>query len=1050
MPGIMKPMRLGILTKCTPHDGGSIFTVTALGLFDLLAPDYLLIETGLWPTAADQLPPGSVLDLGAPKPNGEVIVAGSAIPPGGHPVDKQLVEVRVGPVAKRILAIGNRVWTRGDHGPVYSDPVPFTHMPLVPQLAFGGAGFAENPLGRGIGARGLYEGGYKAPLPNLENPAHPILEIDDTPHPAWFGPYPPDAPWRQRFIGTYDRNYMKTHFPGYPADFDTRYFLAAPADQQIKGFFKGDEPIHVSGMSSSHPTVESRLPGIRARAFVHRKSAPEGFHELHMHLDTVWIFGSVNKGLVGFRGSIQSEDIEGDDIAYVMIAYERLSDPPRDPAHYAEVYRLRRDPDEKIKYLLADYQLSPEIDPALKASRRASKVDAYKARLAKFEATQAFSIRKQFEDHDLPPALLPKIEMPKLPPIAIPTRDEVERGEADFAEMLDDLEEQKKFADTMLVELEELRQAQEAAGGFKAPKGLPTIYDFKPDIVADPAYAGALGQIGVQPIDRAAIAARIEALPAEMAAAAGSPPEKQQASSDAVSKAKALLSGEAFDDLSFLSVTDEEQFAKARARALDLPEAKPFAEARRQLANAAERMDAAGLSAILDQAQAVVGPLKLSTALDGVDSQVIDPAEAAAGQEQLAATEQALAKMLPSLATDTPGEGFDALIASMAEFANEQAAGDPKEILQKIEAVLSLMEPMVIEGGRKARLALPKVIEPMPPLNPATAKRLGTFILEEIGVADLAGRDLAGADLAGADLSGIDLSGTMLDGANLEGANLSGVRAHGTTLSGANLKGTRFAGADIKDTNFGGAVLDGADFTKARVEKPNLMEASLAGVVLADAELVRWTIANISLHGVVLDRSTVSQSTFIRCDFDRASFRGARLFKSVFIEGSARGAHFDGADLEKTGFIKVPLDRVRFNGARLLSSGFVGDIMMKKSSFAGITAVKSSWMAADIQESCFLKASLKECNLMMADARRCDFRLAVLHNTLMLRADFRECDFFGADLTGAMLRKADLSFASLRQTNAYATDFSLAKLLGTDLHHAHLIQTAFRAPETVA
>ncbi|MGX1308922.1 uncharacterized protein YjbI with pentapeptide repeats [Amorphus suaedae] len=1050
MAGIIKPMRLGILTKCTPHEGGSIFTVTALGLFDLLEPDYLLMETGLWPTAADQLPPGSVLDLGAPKPNGEVIVAGSAIPPGGHAVDKQLVEVRVGPVAKRVVAIGNRVWTRGDHGPVYSDPVPFTHMPLVPQLAFGGAGFAENPVGRGVGARGLYEGGYKAPLPNLEDPAHPILEIDDTPHPAWFGPYPPDAPWRQRYIGTYDRKYMKTHFPGYPADFDTRYFLTAPANQQIKGFFRGDEPIHVSGMSSSHPRVDSRLPGIRARAFVHRKSAPQGFHELHMHLDTVWIFGSVTKGLVAFRGSIQSEDIEGDDISYVMIAYERLSDPPRDVAHYAEVYRLRRDPDEKIKYLLADYQLSPAIDPAIKARRRASKIDAFNARIAKFEAAQAFSIRKQFEDHDLPPALLPKIEMPKLPPIAIPTEEEVERGEADFAEMLDDLEEQKKFADTLLVELEELRQAQEAAGGFKAPKGLPTIYDFKPDIVADPAYAGALGHLDLPPIDRDAIAARMEALPDEMAAMAGTPPEKQQASRDAVSKAKALLSGEAFEDLSFLAVTDEEQFTKARARALDLPEAKPFADARRQMADAAARMDSMGLSAMLEQAQAMVGPGKLSSALDNVDSSVIDPDEAAAGREKLADAEQKLAKMLPSLATDTPGEGFDAFISSMADFANDRPNGDPKEILRQIEAIFDLMEPMVIEGGRKARLALPKAIEPMPPLNAATAKRLGALILDEIGVANLAGRDLAGADLAGADLSGVDLSGTMLDGANLKGANLSGVRAHGTVLCGANLEGARLAGADIKDTNFAGAILDRADFTGARIEKPNLMETSLSGAILASAELARWTIANVSLRGVVFDQATVSLSTFIRCDLDRASFRSARLFKSIFIEGSARGAHFDGADLEKTGFIKVPLDRVSFEGARMLSSGFIGDIAMERSNFAGVTAVKSSWMAANIQEACFLKASLKECNLMMADARRCDFRLAVLHNTLMLRADFRECDFFGVDLTGAMLRKADLSFASLRHANAYAADFSLAKLLGTDLHHAHLVQTAFRAPETVS
>ncbi|WP_018699481.1 DUF2169 family type VI secretion system accessory protein [Amorphus coralli] len=1049
MPGIIKPMRLGILTKATPYEGGAIFTVTALGLFDLLEPDYLLVETGLWSTAADQLPPGSVLDLGAPKPNGELIVAGSAIPPGGNPVDKLLVEASVGPLSKRVAAIGNRVWERGEHGPVFSDPEPFTHMPLIPQLAFGGEGVTANPVGRGYGARGLYDAGYKAPLPNLEDPRHPILEIGDTPAPAWFGPYPPDAPWRRQYMGTYDRAYMKTHFPGYPADFDTRYFLTAPADQQLDGFWNGDEEIRVAGMSSSHPTIDSRLPGIRARAFVQRTSEPAGFHELHMKLDTVWLFGSVNKGLVAFRGSTMVEDIEGDDIAYVMIAYERMDDPPRDISHYQEVYRLRRDPDEKIKYLLADYQLSPEIDPAIREARRARKLDAFDAHVARFKAAQDFSLRKQFEANDMPEALLPTVEMPKIPPVAVPTKEEIERGEADFAELLDGLAEQKKFADTALVELEALRQKQVAESGIKPPEGLPTLADLAPDIKADPAYAGIVEDMEIPTVDAAAIGARLDEFVAGMPTLAERSAEARDKVADTMAQAKGLLAGGSLDAAAMPGASDEEQFVRARAVALDLPEAKPFHDARQQIAEAARTMDAAGIHELMQQTSDLVEPERLGVALARMEQAGVEPEAAAAGREAFARAESSIGKVLPSVAAEEAGAGFESLLASITDHARKNGPSDPDEILRRIQAFFDVMEPMVIDGRRKTRRVLPKPIDPMPRLGPVAAKRLGALILNEIGVANLAGRDLAGADLAGADLANADLTGTLLENANLDGANLTGVTAQGTVFTGASLRGTCLAEADIKDANFNAAVLDGADFTGARIEKPGLVGTSMAGIVLARAEMVRWSPANMDLSRVSLDGASIASTTFIRCTFDHASFRQARLFKCVFIEGSAEAARFDGSSFEKAGFIKVALDRVRFDEASLVSSGFIGNPSMRQASFAGVKCLKSSWMGADLQESCFLKATLKDCNLMMADARRCDFRLATLANTLMLRADFRESDFFGAALVGAQLRKADLSFASLRRANAYSADFSLAKLIGTDLHDAHLVQTAFRAPETV-
>ncbi|MDQ0314285.1 DUF2169 domain-containing protein [Amorphus orientalis] len=1049
MPGYIKPMRLGVLTKCTPHEGGAIFTVTSLAFFDLLEPDYLLVEIGLWPTAADQLPPGSLLDFGTPKPNAEVIVAGSAIPPGGNPTGKLLVEARVGPISKKILAVGNRHWVRGDHGPVFTDPVPFTHIPIVPELAFGGEGFEANPVGRGIGSRGLYEAGYQAPLPNLEDPARPILTIDDTPPPAWFGPYGLDAPWRRKYMGTFDQRYMKTHFPGYPEDFDTRYFLTAPDDQQIDGYFRGDEEIYVSGMSSTHPQVHSRLPGIRGRAFVYRSSEPAGLQELTMKLDTVWVFGSVNKGLAAFRGSTWIEDIEGDDVKDVMIAYERLDEEPRSHDHYAEVYRLRKDPDEKVKYLLADYQLSPAIDPEIKEARRQRKLADFQKRMEAFSAAQEFSMRKQYEQHDLPLSLVPKIPLPPIPPVAIPTREELDRGEADFAELLDDLEEQKKFADTVLVEAEALRKDMIEKSGMDGLKGLPSLYDIVPNIQADPKYAGAFSDVSAPDIDRTAAIADLESLVADMPSLAERSEEEQAKVQAGLEQARGLLSGAAYNDPANFLADEDEQFRMARARALDLPEARPMHDARSQIRDAVERMEGAGLEGLLAESRETFEQDKIADAMERMRQSGMDPDEIDQATQRLGEAESKLSEMLPILKSDTPGEGFDRLLSEIASVSAERERPSPDEMVREFEAMFDLMEPMVIDGKRKSRLIALEAAVPQPPLSPAVARRLGDLVRTEIGLGNLAGRDLAGADLAGADLSGADLTGTLLEGANLQGANLSGVTATEAAFTGANLRGANLSGSVMEKVNFASAKLDGASFAGARIVSPNLMLASLEEVRLENADLVRWTVAKQDFCGVVLDGAKLTECTFMRCTFDRASARRAQMVKAVFIEGSAIEARFDGAEFEKCGFIKVPLDRAVFDEAQLLETGFIGEPSMQQASFAAINARKTSWFTADLSESCFLRAQMRDCNLMMSNFRHSDFRLSTLRDTLMMRADYRECDFFGANLLGAQMRKANLSFASLRKANAYGADFSLAKLTGTDLHDAHLIKTAFRAPETV-
>ena len=161
---IIKPLRLGLLTKTVPHNGGGLFVVSTFSLFDLLDPTDILAETALWPLAAKELPKGAIFDAAYPKPTAEFLIAGRAMSP--EPVQAMQVGVAVGEKARTLSVFGDRSWQQGLEGPVFSPPLPFTEMPLTPDRAFGGEGFTANPSGRGAAAAELY--GHAEGLPLAE------------------------------------------------------------------------------------------------------------------------------------------------------------------------------------------------------------------------------------------------------------------------------------------------------------------------------------------------------------------------------------------------------------------------------------------------------------------------------------------------------------------------------------------------------------------------------------------------------------------------------------------------------------------------------------------------------------------------------------------------------------------------------------------------------------------------------------------------------------------------------------------------------------------
>ena len=174
----------------------------------------------------------------------DVLLLGRAHAPGGRPVTQMQVGMRVGPMTKTCQVVGDRVWQAGMSGVGASPPRSFTDVPISYDVAFGGTdrhseneaehdAYRPNPVGRGWHKHlkgSLVDG---RPLPNTEEPGTAVTTPNGKYSPMAFGPIGRGWPQRARYAGTYDQRWLDDSCPFLPADFDDRYYQAAPADQQV-------------------------------------------------------------------------------------------------------------------------------------------------------------------------------------------------------------------------------------------------------------------------------------------------------------------------------------------------------------------------------------------------------------------------------------------------------------------------------------------------------------------------------------------------------------------------------------------------------------------------------------------------------------------------------------------------------------------------------------------------------------------------------------------------------------------------------------------------
>jgi hypothetical protein len=186
------------------------------------------------------------------KPRCDVLLNGSAYAPGGRPVDRVTVSLRVGGMRKSFDVVGNRVWQAGALSIGASKPVPFIKMPFSYDNAFGGTDRAKGDPDTfrsylanhcGVGWHEYLDTRFvdNTPLPNTEETGRPVTSPKGNYKPMALGSIGRQLPERAKWAGTYDQKWLDDVSPFLPKDFDERYFQAAPVDQQTDHLLGGEE-----------------------------------------------------------------------------------------------------------------------------------------------------------------------------------------------------------------------------------------------------------------------------------------------------------------------------------------------------------------------------------------------------------------------------------------------------------------------------------------------------------------------------------------------------------------------------------------------------------------------------------------------------------------------------------------------------------------------------------------------------------------------------------------------------------------------------------------
>lgn len=854
----IKPQKLGLLTRTFEEGGASYLVVTALALFPFDEPSRLLLETSLWKLAAKELGE-TPLDLLMPKQRGELLVTGKGYPRGG-PRGACSVRVTLGAIDKTLWVVGPRRWKMG----APTEPEPFTGMPITWENAFGGPGFAENPVGKGIASVKGEKGDYQ-PLPNIEDPKHLLHAPSDRPTAVGFGAYDLTWPQRSSKLGTYDSAWLEERFPGFAADFDLAYFNSAPLDQRIEGYFPEDAAFTVENMHPDKPRIESRLPGLRARVFINQKTDDgEALREIKMRIDTVHLFPHEERGLLLFRGMVKVAEADAADVLQIIGGVEEVSD-PRPASHYETVLAQRLDRKKAYLYLLRDQDLMPprftgmkgypgdssDVNEMLTTEKLLEK-NIRQRMVRELEKTREELRAQGLDPDEHAPAELPPIQGP----VGIENLGDLTMSlEADFEAKMADLKVQLARADEDAraacakhgIDYDQRVRDQKKAGGgpptFSAKEELERLHD----------------QLTLAKNAGASIP-HVEAQLAD--------PEIEQK----LLRLEQMLF-EAYRSFGhyYDPASPREREASARARASVIA---AFAAGESLAGRDLTGVDLSNLD--LHGAQLQTTFLE-SSDLSGCDLRGAD----------LTGAMLARANLTGADLSDATLRG-----ANLGSARLNSAKGPGADLSF---AVLTKAD---LSGADFARARL-------------VGADLGEALFAETS---FAGANATAVTFLKSDLTGLRLTDADLTKCNFLMASVAGVDFSGATVVSAVFLEVRGDGAVFRDANLTnvrivkGSSFEGADFSGATLDRANLRGTSLSFSNFTGASMIGADLSECDLRGAELQRIVATGSMFMKADLTGAVLASANLMMAILQRAKIAGASFASANLFRADLLGVEVD----------------------------------------------------------------------------------------------------------------------------------------------
>ncbi len=912
-------------------------------------------------------------DMGMPKPNGEFLVSGSFYSRGKKSVTGGEVKIRLDGNEKSLYVFGTRTWKAG----IPSKPDEITTMPLDYTRAFGGERFEKNPEGIGFND-GL--------LPCVENPKHLVVSTSDKPEPAGFSPLPPNHPQRMQYQGTYDADYKRKFFPGYPDDHNWKSFLCAPPDQWIKSYYKGDENFGLYNMHPDLPNIEGCLPGLSARCFINQiKDGNDIFGELPLNLDTIWFFPDRLLGLLIFRGITQADDDEAETIHHILCAYEAKAQQPRTLDYYRKAFEMRKNSDDDLLFNLNTQDLIPEgHKSAMELLMEMGPIEtdgedsplinnmAAKAKAIQKEADEKIEeaiqyVEKKVKGNDVPDA--GKIDIRKIvkePPDAPPDR-EIEEMNRELDAILPGLSadgaqkiEMKNFSFDKLDQIIEIIKK----------------YSDKKINFSNESVNKELGKTREQ------LKKQIEKINKHIEELTLTTGQESSAQINSLENSKKKVSDilKNLDDID-LNVTSKEKTA--------LP-----------------RLDVNMLNSQMTQAD-----LKVMEAIHHlqsmkemrVDDEKIKDMEKQI-QEQIKNNKKQLEDIMQEAET-----GFKAGYLASAHFMDEGLSPheDPLEDIKK----------RFLEAASKGE--------------------------------DLSGMDWACIDLSGVNLDGIDLSGAYLEQVDLTAASLKGANLSHSIMARAILDDADFTGANMAGANIGAVHAHETIFVDANLKSAKLSKGDFTGSIFSGADLEEIESLEMVINHATFSQSNMPKINFIETTFQRTNFTNSKMSNSVFVKCHIADSDFTGCTINNSAFVDNKFDRACFNKADLSSTCFVStkpenctmedinfkDADLTQTNFQNMVMKKANLTNTRMENAFFGGTDLSDADLSFARAKNAQFRKATLTGAKLDKIDLDQGSLAKAHLVGTSFIGANLHAVDFLRSTIKDTDFTGSNLDTTLIEH---------------